>query len=147
MRRFQLFIIVQFFLCLPQAANSDVVRSYEWPIIGVIDGDTLKIHLPGLPHELQPLKVRVRGIDTPELHGKCAWEKAMARKAQVFTKDLIDGAKKKNQPIYFSKIDWDKYGGRIDADIAIDGRSLADMLVGANLARRYHGGKRNGWCG
>ncbi len=120
---------------------------YEWPVVGVIDGDTLKVHLPGLPAELQPVKIRVRGIDTPELHGKCASEKSAAKKAGAFTRDLVEAATAKNRPIHFSKIDWDKYGGRIDADVAIDGRSLADMLVSAGLARRYDGGKRRGWCG
>ena len=127
-------------------AAIDTDGRYEWPVVGVIDGDTLKVHLPGLPMELQPLKVRVRGVDTPERKGKCAAEKAAAEKAGTFTRQLVENAQAKERPIYFSKIDWDKYGGRIDADVAIDGRSLADMLVGAGLARRYDGGKRKGWC-
>lgn len=131
----------------PALANPGEGARYQWPVVGVIDGDTLKVHLPGLPTELQPVKVRVRGIDTPELHGKCASEKLAAKKAGAFTRHLVDTATAKKRPIHFSKIDWDKYGGRIDADVAIDGRSLADMLVGAGLARRYDGGKRGGWCG
>jgi endonuclease YncB( thermonuclease family) len=130
----------------PALANPGDGARYEWPVIGVVDGDTLKVHLPGLPMELQPVKIRVRGIDTPELKGKCASEKAAARKAGAFTRGLVETATAKERPIHFSKIDWDKYGGRIDADVAIDGRSLADMLVSAGLARRYDGGKRGGWC-
>lgn len=128
-------------------ARVDTDNRYEWPILGVVDGDTLKIHLPGLPSELQPVKVRVRGVDTPELQGKCAVEKLSARKASTFTQRLVDAAKAAEKPIYFSKIGWDKYGGRIDADVVIDGRSLADMLVGAGLARRYQRSKRGSWCG
>lgn len=133
-------------LSAPALADVNHDGRYDWPVVGVVDGDTLKVHLPGLPMELQPLKVRVRGIDTPELKGKCAAEKAAAGKASAFTKRLVDAANSRQRPILFSQIDWDKYGGRIDADIAIDGRSLADMLVGAGLARRYDGGKRGGWC-
>jgi endonuclease YncB( thermonuclease family) len=130
----------------PALANPGDGARYQWPVIGVIDGDTLKVHLPGLPPELQPVKVRVRGIDTPELKGKCAAEKAAANKAGNFTRNLVEAARMKKRPIHFSKVGWDKYGGRIDADVAIDGRSLADMLVSAGLARRYDGGKRGGWC-
>lgn len=128
------------------SANTISEGRYDWPVLGVIDGDTLKVHLPGLPMELQPVKVRVRGIDTPELKGKCASEKAAAKKAGAFTRSLIEMANTNSRPIQFSKIEWDKYGGRIDADVAIDGRSLADMLVSAGMARRYDGGKRGGWC-
>jgi len=130
----------------PALANPGEGGRYQWPVIGVVVGDTLKVHLPGLPAELQPVKVRVRGIDTPELKGKCASEKAAAKRAGSFTRNLVERAIAKKRPIHFSKVDWDKYGGRIDADVAIDGRSLADMLVGAGLARRYDGGKRGGWC-
>ncbi len=144
--RFALLVILVACSTSVARAHVDTDNRYEWSILDVIDGDTLKIFLPGLPPELQPLKVRVRGIDTPELHGKCAAEKAAARKASAFTRHLVDAAKAAEKPIYFSKIDWDKYGGRIDADVVIDGRSLADMLVGAGLARRYKGGKRGIWC-
>ncbi|WP_374381018.1 thermonuclease family protein [Dongia sp.] len=141
-------LLIGLFLALssPALATVDTDGRYDWPVIGVVDGDTLKVHLPGLPMELQPLKVRVRGVDTPERKGKCAAEKAAAEKAGTFTRQLVEKAQAKQRPIIFSKIDWDKYGGRIDADVAIDGRSLADMLVGAGLARRYDGGKRKGWC-
>ncbi|MDY0872148.1 thermonuclease family protein [Dongia rigui] len=131
----------------PASANPGDGGRYQWPVVGVVDGDTLKVHLPGLPAELQPVKVRVRGVDTPELHGKCASEKAAAKKAGAFTRNLVERAAAAQRPIHFSQIDWDKYGGRIDADVAIDGRSLADMLVSAGLARRYDGGRRSGWCG
>jgi endonuclease YncB( thermonuclease family) len=141
-------LIIALCLCAPFPAIANVITDgrYEWPVLGVVDGDTLKVHLPGLPMELQPVKVRVRGIDTPELKGKCASEKKMAQAASSFTGRLVDAARVAGRPIYFSRIDWDKYGGRIDADVAIDGRSLGDMLVGAGLARRYDGGKRGGWC-
>ena len=40
-----------------------------------------------------------------------------------------------------------KYAGRVVADVIIeDGRSLADILITADLARSYDGGTREGWC-
>jgi micrococcal nuclease len=142
--------ILAFFLFLsaanPALASPGEGGRYQWQVIGVIDGDTLKVHLPGLPMELQPVKVRVRGIDTPELKGKCASEKVAAKKAGAFTRNVVERANTAKRPIHFSRIDWDKYGGRIDADVLVDGRSLADILVSAGLAKRYDGGKRGGWC-
>jgi len=146
MRRAALLLALIIALTDTVLANPGDGGRYQWPVIDVVDGDTLKIELPGLPVELQPVKVRVRGIDTPELHGKCAAEKAAAKKAGAFTRQLVERAAAARRPIHFSRIDWDKYGGRIDADVVIDGRSLADMLVGAGLARRYDGGRRLGWC-
>lgn len=127
------------------AAPSDV---YRWPVLGAIDGDTIKVHLPGLPHELQPVKIRVLGIDTPESGGraKCARERELGAKASALTRFLVNDARERRLPISFSEIGWDKYGGRIDAKVTIDGRSLGDTLIGAGLARAYDGGKRAGWC-
>ncbi len=140
-------LIILFMLCAtPALANVTNDGRYEWPVLRVVDGDTLDVHLPGLPPELQPVKIRVRGIDTPEIRGKCASEKEMARKAKAFTAGKIEEAQASAQPIAFANVDWDKYGGRIDADVAVGGKSLADMLVLAGLARRYDGGKRAGWC-
>ena len=40
-----------------------------------------------------------------------------------------------------------KYAGRVVADVTLeDGRSLADILITADLARPYDGGTREGWC-
>ena len=119
---------------------------YDWPVLGVVDGDTLRVHLPGLPMELQPIKVRVRGIDTPETRGKCAAEKLAANKATALTRFLVNDALTKNKSIIFAHVDWDKYGGRIDADVEIDGQSLGGILIRSGLARPYAGGKRMGWC-
>lgn len=130
----------------PLAANVISDGRYDWPVLGAVDGDTLKVHLPGLPMELQPVKVRVRGIDTPETRGKCDRERQAANKATALTRFLITQAKAKQKPIVFSDIGWDKYGGRIDALVMIDGQSLGAILISAGLARAYDGGKRAGWC-
>ena len=80
----------------------------------------------------------------PESGGraKCAAERNLAKRATGFTKWAVARAKR----IEFAMPDWDKYGGRIDAEVWIDGASLADQLIAAGLARAYDGGKRNGWC-
>jgi endonuclease YncB( thermonuclease family) len=125
------------------AATPDHAR-YSWQVIGIRDGDTLTVNLPGLPETLNPVAVRLRSVDTPESGGraKCASERDLGERATRFTRRAIAAARS----VEFASPSWDKYGGRIDADVWIDGRLLSEELIAAGLARRYDGGKRAGWC-
>ena len=117
---------------------------FKWPVVGIKDGDTLAVNLPGLPPALNPVGVRLRGVDTPESGGraKCMSERKLAERATRFTRQAITAA----GSIEFERPSWDKYGGRVDADVWVDGERLADLLIAAGLARPYEGGKRAGWC-
>ncbi len=42
------------------------------------DGDTCNARLLGVPKTIQQIKVRINGIDTPEIKGKCEKEKLLA---------------------------------------------------------------------
>lgn len=136
------YIAIAFLLA---STAAEAIEGYQWPIIRVIDGDTLETRLNGLPDPLQKVKVRFRGVDTPEKghRAKCEDERRRADQASLFTKEVIEKAKQ----ILFSSPKWGKYGGRIIADVWVDGRNLADLLIYENLARPYNGGKRKGWCG
>lgn len=117
---------------------------FTWLVLAVKDGDTLAVNLPGLPEGLNPVAIRVRGIDTPETGGraKCAAERNLGGRATDFTREAV----RRGRVIEFAEPSWDKYGGRIDADVWIDGELLARRLLEAGLARAYDGGKRGGWC-
>jgi endonuclease YncB( thermonuclease family) len=130
--------------CLAQATEGRAAERYSWPVVGIRDGDTIAVDIPGLPATLNPVAIRLRGVDTPESGGqaKCVAERNLARRATGFTKLAIARGRR----IEFTALDWDKYGGRIDAEVWIDGVSLADQLIAAGLARAYDGGKRDGWC-
>jgi micrococcal nuclease len=132
------------FPCLAQATEGSAAERYSWPVVGIRDGDTIAVEIPGLPATLNPVAIRLRGVDTPESGGraKCAAERDLARRATGFTQLAIAGGRR----IEFTALDWDKYGGRIDAEVWIDGVSLADQLIAAGLARAYDGGRRDGWC-
>lgn len=41
---------------------------------------------------------------------------------------------------------WGKYGGRVVANLVLDGRTLSSLLIKAGHGRPYAGGKRKGWC-
>ena len=68
---------------------------YAWPVIGIKDGDTLTVNLPGLPPALNPVAVRLRSVDTPESGGraKCASERKLAERATGFTRAAIASAR------------------------------------------------------
>lgn len=129
---------------IAHAVGDRQAERYSWPVVGIKDGDTIAVEIPGLPPALNPVAIRLRGIDTPESGGraKCAAERKLAQRATGFTRLAI----KRGRRIEFAMPDWDKYGGRIDAEVWIDGVSLADQLIAAGLARAYDGGKRDGWC-
>jgi micrococcal nuclease len=125
------------------------VKAYDWKVLRVVDGDTLEIDVSSmkLPPELG-LKVRVLGVDTPEKGGraKCPSEAALAVKATDHTKKLVEAAKANNTTITFSKVKWDKFGGRINADVMIGDVNLAKSLIAAGLAREYYGEEKKSWC-
>ena len=133
----KIFLIALFLLFSPTA------YAYEWEILRVVDGDTLEIKNECFPKELK-LSVRVNSVDTPEKgsRAKCDKEAKLAEQASKFTKQFVG----KNKKATFRNIKWDKYGGRLLADVEINGKSLADELVKNNYARSYDGKKKGSWC-
>ena len=87
------------------------------------------------------IPVRLLGVDTPEIKGKCDSEKVTARAAKQFTVQALRSAK----TIELRNMQRDKYF-RILTDVYLDGKNLADGLIKAGHARVYDGGKRLGWC-
>ena len=119
---------------------------YSWPVVRVVDGDTVKVDAGAdLPPELASLSVRLRGVDTPEKgrRAKCDAERQAADAATAFAKEAI----RKARSIVVRDPAWGKWGGRVIADLVLDGSSLSSALLEAGHARRYDGGRRGGWCG
>ena len=117
--------------------------SYQVHVDSVYDGDTFKFTWDVLPPELSSLSIRVRGIDTPEMRGDCPSERARAMEARDYVTRLI--AANDNQAV-IRNLAWDKYGGRIDADVSVGSVNLARDLVSHGYARVYLTGARQGWC-
>ena len=118
---------------------------YPWPVVRVVDSDTVKVNASAdLPPELALLSVRLRGVDTPEKGGraKCDAEKRAGRAATAFTEAAIADA----DSVIVRDPAWGKWGGRVVADLVLDGRSLATALIEARLGAAYDGRKRPGWC-
>lgn len=120
---------------------------FGWPVTKVVDGDTIQVDPDWLPEGLK-LSIRVLGVDTPEKapKAKCAREAELGKKATEFTARLVSEAQARKAPITFTRIEWDKFGGRMLAYVSIDGKDLTSELIRAGLAREYHGEKKASWC-
>jgi len=108
----------------------------------VIDGDSFKVDIANWPEVVgKGITVRINGIDTPEMRGKCDAEKRLARKAKQFTVTRLRSAER----VELRNIQRGKYF-RLIADVEVDGKDLGTQLMKAGLARVYEGGKRQDWC-
>lgn len=118
------------------------VFAYDVAVRYVYDGDTIMVTLPSLPKPLSNASVRVLGIDAPEMRGKCQKETDAAKEAKLFFQKLLA----QTTTITLTSFAWDKYGGRIDANVFIGGVDVANELIKAGLVRPYAGGARASWC-
>ena len=142
MKKFSFLILI--FLLLPSHSLAKSFGDYEGAIyIRNYDGDTITFNLPELhPIIGEKINIRVNGIDTPEIRGKCEKEKYDAKQAQQMVADILKDA----EQIVLKNMERGKYF-RIAADVIVDGESLGDILVEAGMAIRYDGGKKtNKWC-
>lgn len=105
------------------------------------DGDTITVNIPDWPDVIgKEISVRIYGIDTPEKRDSNAEIKEMARSAQRLVENLC----KRASSLELKSIRRDKYF-RILADVYVDGKSVADLLIKNNLAKAYDGGTKNVW--
>lgn len=114
------------------------------PILNVIDGDTIESSL-NLPIPLNKVYIRVNGIDTPEsTHlAKCHKEQMAGGKAKEYMRRLL----KSSVTMVITDYKWDKYGGRIDANVFIDNINVGEAMIKAGLALPYNGrGDKPDWC-
>jgi len=120
--------------------NSSVRHAVD--VLRVIDGDTFeaRVHLwPGLE---MTTRVRLRGIDAPEMKSACAEEFRMAEAATEALRALLA-----NGEVMIFNIGPDKYNGRVVADASTrQTQSVSSALLASGHARAYQGGRRGGWC-
>ena len=110
----------------------------------VVDGDTFSGAVRLDDGTEISVRVRLRNVDTPEIHGECESERQMAARAR----DRLAQMLPVGSIVELSNIKDDKYLGRIDANVTdARGRDVGAQLVSEGLGRRYSGGKRAGWCG
>ena len=123
-----------------RAGSSDTRVTVD--VIRTIDGDTFEARVHIEPDLILNTRVRLRGIDAPELKAACAQELQMAEAATDALRALLgEGG------VMIFNIGPDKYAGRVVADVATrrTGNVSAAMLTAGHV-RSYGGGHRNGWC-
>jgi len=111
-------------------------------VISIYDGDTFRVDIDSLPPIVgKNIPIRLNGVDTPEIRGKCQYEKDLALKARNFVRNKLANAKE----IKLTKLQRGKYF-RVVADVYLDGVSLEQELLENKLAYKYTGGKKSSWC-
>lgn len=111
----------------------------------IYDGDTITLDcIAGYPCPKNKTKVRVKGVDTPEIKAACERERVLARAAKQHTVEMLRGGKEITL-IIDDLNSHDRYQ-RLLAYVYVDGIGLHDSLINHELGRRYYGNKRKSWC-
>jgi len=124
-------------------------------IVSCYDADTCRVNLPrsafndDWAYQLfgHNIPIRVEGIDTPEIRGKCQKEKDLAYEARDLVRGLLNNA----QTITLSIDDNPKEVRgkyfRIVGRLMADGVDISDLLIERQFAVHYDGGtKVKDWC-
>jgi micrococcal nuclease len=107
----------------------------------VVDGDTIEVRARIWLGQSLTVRVRIDGVDAPELEARCADERRMALAARDYLVRRLMGAE-----IMLTRVVYDKYGGRVRADVADATGDVGRGLLAAGLARPYRGERRQPWC-
>ena len=133
-------VVPSFVLCLVcQTCLATPVR-----VTYIVDGDTFVGDiLLADKTEVMSVKVRLRNVDTPELHGDCESEIKRAEYAKQRLGELIPVG----STVEIKNVKNDKYAGRIDANVYDSAnRDVGQVLIKEKVGRAYNGGKRKSWC-
>jgi endonuclease YncB( thermonuclease family) len=127
-------------MIVKRAGNPDVHHPVD--VIRTIDGDTFEARVHLSPDLNLTTRVRLRGIDAPELKASCPGELQMAEAATDALRKLLGEG-----DVAIFNIGPDKYGGRVVADAATRRTgNVSTAMLAAGHARSYGGGHRSGWC-
>lgn len=111
-------------------------------VLRVLDGDTFEAQVNLWPGLNVTTRVRLRGIDAPEMKARCGEERMLAEAARDALRAILDQGE-----VAISHVTLDKYGGRVVADVSTQQtRDVATALLERAHVRRYGGGHRDGWC-
>src|ERR1700712_1185618 len=119
--------------CFPGPVSAHVDR--------IIDGDTFEASATIWLGQRISVRVRIAGIDAPELRARCDAERNRAQAARDYLAGRIAGGE-----VRLSAVRYDKYGGRVDATVADLRGDIGDAMIKTGLARAYYGERREGWC-
>jgi len=126
----------------PAEAAAAIRVAHPAEVLRVLDGDTFdaRVHLwPGLDITT---RVRLRGIDAPELKARFMEERMKAEAARDALKAMLAHGE-----VGIMRVSLDKYGGRVLADASTHAvTDVAASLLSAGHVRPYGGARRESWC-
>jgi endonuclease YncB( thermonuclease family) len=108
-------------------------------VVKVYDGDTftLAAKLPNTSGPVYRFTVRLNGIDTPEIKGKTATEKELAKRARDALNAVI-----MNKIVVLKNVATEKYG-RLLADVYVDETfCVNEYMITNKFAVKYDGGTK-----
>ncbi len=132
-------VLTLFLIPLPAFATDFTNVTYH----RCYDGDTCTFTIPGI-HPLfgEKINVRIAGIDTPEIKGKCLKETALAMQARNLVRRMLGQARR------IDLLDAERGKSfRIVARVIADGKDIGQTLIDRGMAVEYDGGKKSkNWC-
>ncbi len=134
------------YACLATGEDAHAQLATAATVTGAYDGDTIYVTAAVWPNMLWAGSVRVLGVDTPEIQGRCVQESTLALEARDYVRDLLT-----DESVLLTDVKNDKYGGRVLAHVFLQAednqQNLAALLIERGLGRDYDGGTRQSWCG
>jgi len=111
-------------------------------VISIYDGDTLRVNIDSFPDIIgKNIRIRLKGIDAPEIKGKCQKEIDLA----IMARDYLRNAINQSSQIELRNIQRGKYF-RIVGELYVNGENMSNNLIRRKLAYHYNGGKKRSWC-
>jgi micrococcal nuclease len=120
------------------ALAAALTNFYDVHVVKAVDGDTIKVELPGMPAVFSPIGVRIKGIDSAEIHNKrpCVRKQALLAKAAMV--NLVQSGK-----VDLLFCESDKYY-RLLCSVRIDEKiDAATYMKDRGLAKVYWGAKKS----
>lgn len=116
-------------------------------VISVYDGDTITVGHKSVSNtccccpcifrsKIFKYKVRLNGIDSPELRSNHVDEKAVAYMAKKHLTSVISG-----KVVKLKVVGYDKYG-RVLADVSYNSLNISEHMIDVGLAVEYDGKKK-----
>ncbi len=112
-------------------ANTKVMNSELYSVIRVVDGDTIHINIDGKTE-----KVRIIGLDTPEVHHPSKPIQCFGREASQKMKDLINGKQIRIEQDP-TQAERDKYGRLLLHIFTAEGENIAYKMISEGYAHEY----------
>lgn len=104
---------------------------YNAKVINIVDGDTVDVNVDLGFNIFFKVRLRLNGINTPELKESDPVKREMANKAKARVAELI-----KDRDVIIESRKMDKYG-RYLADIYVDSLHVNQQLISEGLAVSY----------